>query len=114
MLDEQTYNYHRKIEKRTNSKTHNKEQLNAIVNILSNKIAEPSIGTPIFINYGIHRAVFDVPLRIRNKHDVFDELVAFENCLDPVTDFRTFFEWYRNQEDIENELITCIPGILYL
>jgi predicted ATP-binding protein involved in virulence len=45
--------------------------------------------------------VVDVPLRIRNKHS-FDRLTAFEKAIESKIDFRTFFEWFRNQEDIEN------------
>ena len=58
---------------------------------------------PIAVYYSVNRAVLDVPLRIRTQHK-FDRFSAFENSLAGVrNDFRLFFEWYRNQEDIENE-----------
>ena len=57
---------------------------------------------PVFAFYGINRAVFDVPLRIRKTHE-FGRIEAFQNAIESKTDFRTFFEWFRNQEDIENE-----------
>ena len=59
---------------------------------------------PIFVNYGTNRAVLDIPLRIRSKHE-FTKLTALERAIENQLDFRTFFEWYRNQEDIENEYI---------
>lgn len=59
---------------------------------------------PIFVNYGTNRAVLDIPLRIRQKHQ-FSKLTALERAIENELDFRTFFEWYRNQEDIENEII---------
>ncbi|WP_195543172.1 AAA family ATPase [Massiliimalia timonensis] len=59
---------------------------------------------PVFVNYGTNRAVLDIPLRIRKKHD-FLKLGALECAIENKLDFRTFFEWYRNQEDIENEYI---------
>ena len=59
---------------------------------------------PIFVNYGTNRAVLDIPLRIRSKHE-FSKLTALERAIENQLDFRTFFEWYRNQEDIENEYI---------
>ena len=59
---------------------------------------------PVFVNYGTNRAVLDIPLRIRQKHQ-FSKLTALERAIENELDFRTFFEWYRNQEDIENEHI---------
>ena len=58
---------------------------------------------PIFVNYGVHRLVIDIPLRIRQKHN-FDKLAALENAIHTRIDFRTFFEWFRAQEDLENEM----------
>lgn len=58
---------------------------------------------PIFINYSTNRSVINIPLRIRKKHD-FSPITALERADEMELDFRTFFEWYRNQEDIENEL----------
>lgn len=57
---------------------------------------------PIFVNYGTNRSVLDIPLRIRNKHE-FGTISALERVIENELDFRTFFEWFRNQEDIENE-----------
>lgn len=57
---------------------------------------------PIMVYYPVGRVVLDVPLRIRTKH-VFDQLQAYENALRSGSDFRVFFEWYRQQEDVENE-----------
>lgn len=57
---------------------------------------------PIFVNYGTNRSVLDIPDRIRKKHD-FDKLSALERAIENELDFRTFFEWYRDQE--ANEVI---------
>lgn len=57
---------------------------------------------PIFVNYGVNRSVLDIPLRISTKHS-FERQAAFENAIQNKIDFRVFFEWFRNQEDIENE-----------
>lgn len=56
---------------------------------------------PVFSYYGVNRAVLDIPVRIRTKHD-FGMMSAYQNSIGR-TDFRTFFEWFRNQEDIENQ-----------
>lgn len=58
---------------------------------------------PIFVNYGTNRSVLDIPLRIRNKHE-FSVISALERAIENELDFRTFFEWFRNQEDLENEI----------
>lgn len=57
---------------------------------------------PLFVYYPVHRAVIDIPLRIRTAHD-FDLLDAYENAFTGGANFRHFFEWYRNREDIENQ-----------
>lgn len=59
---------------------------------------------PIYVSYGTNRSVLDIPLRIRTKHQ-FSKVAALEHATDNKLDFRTFFEWFRNQEDIENEHI---------
>jgi len=59
---------------------------------------------PVAISYGTNRAVLDIPLRIRIAH-TFDQFSAWDGALDqPGTNFRLFFEWFREREDLENEL----------
>ena len=57
---------------------------------------------PTFVYYGVKRAVVDIPLRIRNKE--YTLLDTYKDCLNGAANFRDFFTWFRNQEDIENEL----------
>ena len=65
---------------------------------------------PVFVYYPVHRAVLDIPLRIRKLH-VFGLLQSSDKAL-PLgrnsrktgIGFREFFEWFRNREDLENEL----------
>jgi len=57
----------------------------------------------LFVYYPINRAVLDVPLRIRKSHE-FSLLEAYDNALTSgAANFRAFFEWFRNREDLENE-----------
>lgn len=63
-----------------------------------------SSSIPIFVNYGTNRSVLDIPLRIRNKHE-FSKWTALERAIENELDYRTFFEWFRNQEDYEAEVI---------
>lgn len=59
---------------------------------------------PIFVNYGTNRSVLDIPLRIRKQHQ-FSKWTALERANENELDYKTFFEWFRNQEDYEAEII---------
>jgi predicted ATP-binding protein involved in virulence len=62
---------------------------------------------PLLAYYPVNRAVLDIPLRIRVKHE-FDRLDAYDNSLTSAANFRTFFEWFRDREDIENAMLKQI------
>ena len=78
----------------------NKKLYDSFIDAYLNKYKETNI--PIMVNYGTNRSVIDVPLRIRKKHQ-FDKWSSLENALENTLDFRTFFEWIRNREDLELE-----------
>jgi len=63
---------------------------------------EGQVNVPLFVYYPVNRAVIDIPLRIRSKHQ-FDLLDAYDGALTSGASFRTFFEWFRDREDLENE-----------
>lgn len=58
---------------------------------------------PLAIYYPVNRAP-DVPSRIREQHE-FGPLSAFDQALEGGggRNFRLFFEWFREREDLENE-----------
>lgn len=58
---------------------------------------------PTFVYYGVRRAVIDIPLRIRSQE--YTLLDTYKDCTNGSANFRDFFTWFRNQEDIENEHI---------
>jgi predicted ATP-binding protein involved in virulence len=64
--------------------------------------SDGKINLPLFGYYPVNRAVLDIPLRIREKHS-FDLLSAYDESLTSGANFRTFFEWFREREDLENE-----------
>lgn len=80
----------------------NRKEYDAFVETFIQRYVEVEENMPIFVNYGTNRSVLDIPLRIRNKHQ-FSKVAALERCIENELDFRTFFEWFRNQEDLENE-----------
>lgn len=81
-------------------------ELNEYTKWIQEKITATSekVNLPIFDYYPVNRAVLDIPLRIRGKHS-FDLLTAYEGALTSGADFRTFFEWFREREDLENEVM---------
>lgn len=62
------------------------------------RIKEPSL----YGYYPVNRAVLDIPLKIKTKHS-FDPFSIYDDSLTSSADFRLFFEWFREREDIENE-----------
>ena len=60
------------------------------------------VNLPLFAYYPVNRAVLDIPLRIRARHS-FGLLSAYNESLTSGASFRTFFEWFREREDLENE-----------
>ena len=67
---------------------------------------------PLFAYYPVNRAVLDIPLRIRARHR-FDLLSAYDGSLTSGANFRTFFEWFREREDLENEARRDQQSILF-
>lgn len=65
---------------------------------------EGAVNVPLLVYYPVHRAVIDIPLRIRQKHS-FDLLSAYDEALTSASNFRHFFEWFREREDLENEVL---------
>lgn len=59
--------------------------------------------SPVFVYYPVNRAFLDIPKRIRKRH-VFDQATAYDDALIVGRrDFRLFFEWFREREDLENQ-----------
>jgi predicted ATP-binding protein involved in virulence len=93
------------IHRHTNTEDRsNLTQLNEFTKELQTKISATSeqINLPLFVYYPVNRAVLDIPLRIREKHS-FSLLEAYDDSLIGGANFRTFFEWFREREDLENE-----------
>jgi predicted ATP-binding protein involved in virulence len=68
-------------------------------------IAEESPVLPLMVYFPTNRSALDIPERIRTPH-VFDALSAYDGALDGgASNFRGFFEWFREEEDIYNEQV---------
>ncbi|MCD4846063.1 MAG: AAA family ATPase [Methanosarcinales archaeon] len=82
------------------------QELNDYTKRIQSRISETSekINLPLFVYYPVNRAVVKIPLKIRGKH-TFDLLAAYDDALSSGANFRTFFEWFREREDLENEIM---------
>lgn len=91
---------HKEKKQKISNLEHVKKTAEAIRHELG-KDMEMSI--PLAVYYSVNRAVIDIPLRIRKKHE-FEQISAYDQVSSGGrNDFRIFFEWFRNREDLENE-----------
>ncbi len=58
---------------------------------------------PVLVFYPVNRVVVDLPLLPRNR-SVSDPLDTYQNSLSGTPHFQEFLEWYREREDLENEM----------
>lgn len=88
---------------RKSEKSSNLSQLSKLVDNYRQKLTDnDSASLPLIAYYPVERSVLDIPLKIRNKHN-FDQIDGYDSALNQGVDFRRFFEWFREREDIENE-----------
>lgn len=81
----------------------NLSQLNKLVDNYRQQLTEnDNASLPLIAYYPVERSVLDIPLKIINKHN-FDQIDGYDGALNQGVDFRRFFEWFREREDIENE-----------
>lgn len=57
---------------------------------------------PMIAYYGVDRAVTDVPTDVSSKH-LLNPIDVYNGFGDEKLNFRFFFEWFKEKEDIENE-----------
>lgn len=81
------------------------EPLEKVVDEIKTQLANnENASIPLPVYYPVNRAVLDMPLEISEEY-----LITQRNAYDQALtggriDFKGFFEWFRNREDLENEL----------
>jgi predicted ATP-binding protein involved in virulence len=89
---------------RSKDTSSNLGDLKRVVDRHSQLDANSYAALPLAVYYPTNRAVLDIPLKIRKKHS-FEQITAYDEVLTGgQIDFRRFFEWFREREDLENEL----------
>lgn len=78
--------------------------LNEVTRSYQEKIADTRGKTPlpVLVYYRVNRVGLDIPSRIRTHHE-FSSSSAYDDFYSGSTNFRKFFEWFREREELENE-----------
>lgn len=63
----------------------------------------PEAAVPLFVYYPVNRAVLDIPRRVRKSEKLSQSLAHDAALGGGEREFRRFFSWFRQREDIENE-----------
>lgn len=76
------------------------------MSIFADEIVENAVQggcVPILMYYPVERAIASVPVNLHKAEtNIWD---VYKDALSGNSNFRSFFEWYRRQEDVENEMI---------
>lgn len=56
----------------------------------------------MFAKYSVNRSLIGVPIHVYKKHEL-DAISLYEGKFDGGSNLRSFYEWYREREDIERE-----------
>jgi predicted ATP-binding protein involved in virulence len=100
----------RKAGKHSEDRSSDLEQLNTHTSLFNSRLLySESKGLPthlpLAVYYDVHRAVLDIPLRVREKLKNTPREAYHDALGHGGTDFRGFFAWFRDREDAENERI---------
>lgn len=88
------------VRKSATTKTYLKE-LGEFANNIVNSL-QVSQSLPLFASYDVQRIVDSVPKHVRKRH-AMSMLDVYENSIRGRANFNSFFVWFREKEDIENE-----------
>lgn len=108
-------NRHKKTKKNSAEQSSDFEALNAWTSLLNGRMLYREsenlpINLPLAVYYDVHRAVLDVPLRVRGGLKNTPREAYHDALGHGGTDFRGFFAWFRDREDAENERIRDEPS----
>lgn len=100
----------RKAGKHPAERSSDLDQLNAHTSLFNGRMLYAEANhqpthLPLAVYYDVHRAVLDVPLRVREKLKNTPREAYHDALGHGGTDFRGFFAWFRDREDAENERI---------
>jgi predicted ATP-binding protein involved in virulence len=105
----------RKAGKHPEERSSDLDQLNAHTSLFNGRMLYSEANNqpthlPLAVYYDVHRAVLDVPLRVKEKLKNTPREAYHDALGHGGTDFRGFFAWFRDREDAENERIRDEPS----
>jgi predicted ATP-binding protein involved in virulence len=105
----------RKAGKHPEERSSDLDQLNAHTSLFNGRMLHAEANhrathLPLAVYYDVHRAVLDVPLRVKEKLKNTPREAYHDALGHGGTDFRGFFAWFRDREDAENERIRDEPA----
>lgn len=105
----------RKAGKHPEERSSDLDQLNAHTSLFNGRMLYSETNhqpthLPLAVYYDVHRAVLDVPLRVKEKLKNTPREAYHDALGHGGTDFRGFFAWFRDREDAENERIRDEPS----
>lgn len=66
---------------------------------------------PMIAYYPAERYLLDIPKRVVTHHE-FHPIDGYEESITKGIDFRRFFEWFRNWDDVKNEIVSDIEAFI--
>jgi predicted ATP-binding protein involved in virulence len=86
--------------------TSNLKDVTQLAGIFRKQLTEnDTLSLPLVAYYPVERGVIEIPLKAKARQK-FDQLDGYENFSKQGLDFRSFFEWFRAREDVENEILS--------
>lgn len=70
---------------------------------MEKRSAKEPVGYPLLAHYKVNRSIIRIPQRQARVKNLDEPLSGYEQSLDGGGDFRGFFAWFREMEDLENE-----------
>lgn len=87
-----------------------KELKKTVRNFRLNLTSKDGFSLPIVSFYPVDRGVNSTFMEI-SKNFISDQLTAYENALESSVSFESFFAWFREREDVENEESRTIQNL---
>lgn len=60
---------------------------------------------PVFTYYTVNRSELDIDVSMEDQKDLSNMYCIYDDALNSVTHYKSFFRWFRDREDRENEVI---------
>lgn len=109
-LHDQQHEYHWSLTKTRAGRKSNEQSILADSSKLADEYrarltGQNNANLPLVAFYPVERVVLETPLKSKGKYSLH-QLNGYESALNQGVDFRRFFEWFREREDLENQIFT--------